>query len=132
MMAEFGGIMNIYKSGKLSYIKECFLTLEQGEGYDSLAHPLAAKQEDASPRFVLSRELLLRERAVLNAKLSTMSYEKAFAFLKEYRHAGPMHPGPEIQALVDLKFKEVNDEIAAKEAQTNSALWKTATPKKTE
>lgn len=132
MIAEFGGIMNIYKSGKLSYIKECFLTLEQGEGYDSLAHPLATKPEDASPRFVLSREMLLRERAFLNTKLSTMSYEKAFAFLKTYRQSGPLHPGPELQALVDLKFKEVNDKIAEKEAQTNTVLRNTATPKKTE
>lgn len=133
MLAKYGGIMNTYKNGKLSYISQCFVNLEEGEGYDSLKHPISLEgQNPSSPTFVLSRELLLKERAFLSANLSKMPYDKAYAELKKYRQVGPLHPSPEIQALTDARFKEINEKIAEKEASTNSALKRVLESKKTD
>jgi hypothetical protein len=115
MVVQHGSIMNLYTAGKLAYIKECFVELEQGEGYDSIAHD----DLNVEIPFKLSKELLLDERQFLNKKLSDMSYEDAYKELKRYRSSGPLIACPELKSMTDAKFFKINKEIAEKEKENN-------------
>ena len=113
-IAEYGSIMNLYKAGKLSYIKHCFIDLQKGEGYDQLN-----KIDKEIIPFKLNKQLLLKERELLNEKLIKLPYIEAYNYLKNYRKSGSMTPSPIFKSIIDLKFAPMDEEILGNERKIN-------------
>ncbi|KAG0690318.1 glucose repression protein [Pichia californica] len=112
MTEKYGSIINIYNNGKLLYIRECFVTLNKGEGYDKVNK---LENNNNNNSFILTAELLNKERQFLNDSLSKLPYKDAYDLLKKYRQSGPLNPCKELADLTEARFKELNEEIAAKD-----------------
>lgn len=112
LVAKYGNIMNIYRAGKLSYIKEAFVVLKNGEGYDY-------KNLDSNPdaEFKLTRDLLLSDNKFLYDTLAKLPYNQAHEVLKLYRQVGTLDPSPELAKLTAVKFSEIDKVIESKEAE---------------
>ncbi|TID13599.1 hypothetical protein CANINC_004861 [Pichia inconspicua] len=115
LIAQHGSIMNIFKAGKLGYIKECVIELKNGEGYASSL----PQTDDIEVPFKLTFDLLMKERAYFNRRLQSLEPSKIFEEIKKYRTFGPKYPCPELQTLVDKKFEKINLEIQESNVKTN-------------
>lgn len=115
LIAQYGSIMNLFRSGKLGYIKDCLFELKNGEGY-ATNHPQTDEIDVPLP---FTRELLMKERAYMNTRLRSLNFETAFEELKNYRKYGPKFPCPELKEIVDKKFEKWNVEIEENAAKAN-------------
>lgn len=115
LMKEYGSIMNIYNNGKLLYIRKCIVELGEGEGYDS------NNKSNNKDAFILTRDLLLKERKHLSKYLETLPFVQAFQELKNYRQSGPLTPCTELGALTHERFKEIDAEIVQQELDAKSS-----------
>lgn len=115
LIGQHGSIINLFRAGKLDYIKECVIPLKNGEGYASSL----PQTEDIEVPFKLTFDLLMKERAYFNKRLQTLEPSKIFEEIKKYRTFGPKFPCPELQALVDKKFEKINAEIQEATVRNN-------------
>lgn len=126
LVEKYGNFMNLYKAGKIPYVKECFVKLEDGEGYNSASSNEVSSEIDHP--FILTRELLLEEFKHLNLQLSKLPIDRAWEQLKSYRRAGTTITSPKLQKLTGLRFKKINEKIAEQEAKNQAGF----TSKKTD
>lgn len=107
MISKYGTIMELFKNGKLSMVKHCFITLQEGEGYDS-SSPVSDIIEHP---YKIDKELLLKERAEFSKQLSEMPYVVAWEELKKYRSIGQLQPSATIEKMVTERFASHDAEI---------------------
>ncbi|AWU74876.1 uncharacterized protein C5L36_0B01410 [Pichia kudriavzevii] len=119
LIQEHGTIIGIFNAGKLEYVKECFIDLQRGEGYDYKS-PIDPNVEVP---FKLTKELLMKERKFLATELAKMPYENAYKELKRYRKNGPLVPCVQLKEMVERKFAKIDESIRQK-AYNNPVLKK--------
>lgn len=119
LISKFGSFINVYKAGKLSYVKECVIPLEDGEGYSSNSGIKVSDELDHP--FILTKELLLREFKHVKNEISRLPIDEAWVELKRYRRTGTTFTSSRLQKLVDLRFARINRRIAEQEVRHNLA-----------
>lgn len=117
VIAKYGSIMKVYEAGKFAYIRNCFIPLDEGEGYNSFITKEVSSDVEAPVR--LTSDLLFKERAFLNQNLMKMPYADASKEVRRYRSLGPVTPCPELAELVKKKFAKLDHELSTAEAKKN-------------
>lgn len=123
MMKQYGSILNIYNNGKLLYIRECLINLSIGEGYNqvNIIDKNSNNNDSNETKFILTKDLLLKERKFLNDNLSKLPYDQAYEVLKQYRQSGPLNPCPELADLTNKRFEKLNAKIAEKDSNAKNS-----------